>query len=224
FGAGNRVFAITLEGTMAPGFPAYLEHKSLLPYSYPRIIEFDNEPMIILEEENQGFFAVDIEADIRFEYSYFWNKTESFNNFFWDEYSNRFFFVYSDASNTLYSSYLEGVYEDPVIWNGYRNDGYSLYTNSIDYQPDPDQKITAFAYPNPAKNGEVRIKVSNAQNNIDLKIFDIAGNIVFQTIQTKENNDDQDILWDTRKIASGLYFGIVKSNGSVKKIPIAIER
>ncbi len=224
FGAGNRIFAITPDGTMASGFPAYLEYKNLLPYSYPRIIEFDNEAMIILEEENQGFFAINNDADIRFEYSYFWNKTDNFNYFYWDEYSNRFFFIYTDVSNILYSSYIEGIYEDPIIWDGYRNGGYSLYKNFIDYQPVTNQKLTAFAYPNPAKNGEVRIKINNAQNNIDLKIFDIAGNIVHHVLQPKENNDDQDIVWDTRKIASGLYFGIVKSNGSVKKIPIAIEK
>ncbi|MCK4654152.1 MAG: T9SS type A sorting domain-containing protein, partial [Candidatus Cloacimonetes bacterium] len=102
------------------------------------------------------------------------------------------------------------------------NNNYSLYSGSIEYQPGDANKLTAYAFPNPAKKGEVRIRVQNAKNNIDLKVFDIAGNIIHKVKVEKEANDIQDIRWNTSKVASGVYFGIIKSKGEVKKIPIAI--
>ncbi len=221
FGAENRAFAITLNGTLAPGFPAYLDDMSIKPESYPRIIKFDDKPVLLFEEDN-GYIAVGTDAKFHIEYSFFWQKTNVSDQFYWDEQSERLYYIYSDINSNLFSSYIENIPEDPVIWNGYRNNDHSIYYGEIEYQPDDSKRLSAFAFPNPAKSGEVRIKVSNAKDNIDLKIFDIAGNIVHRSKVEKEENDDQDIRWNTSKIATGVYFGIVKSSGEVKKIRVAI--
>ncbi|MCK4312651.1 MAG: T9SS type A sorting domain-containing protein, partial [Candidatus Cloacimonetes bacterium] len=222
FGAGNRVFAITLNGTLAPGFPAYLDDKIMKPESYPRIIKFDNETILLFEEKDKGYIGVNRNAKISLQHSFYWQKTNLFDQFYWDELSEKLYYIYADANSYLYASYLENITEDPIIWNGFRNNNYSLYSGSIEYQPGDANKLTAYAFPNPAKKGEVRIRVQNAKNNIDLKVFDIAGNIIHKVKVEKEANDIQDIRWNTSKLASGVYFGIIKSKGEVKKIPIAI--
>ena len=224
FGAENRIFAITLDGTLAPEFPAYLEDKTIKPITYPRIIKFFGEPILLFEEENQGYLAINSEGNIEPFFSIFWDKSDLNNHFFWDESSEKLYFIYCDNESNLFASYLENISENPLIWNGFRNNKFSLFQGEIGYQPVDDNKLTAFAFPNPSKKGEVRIRVLNAKNNIKLKIFDIAGNLIQKVSVEKSPNDVQDIIWNSSKISSGVYFGIVKSGHEMKKIPIAIEK
>ncbi|MDA3814202.1 MAG: T9SS type A sorting domain-containing protein, partial [Candidatus Cloacimonetes bacterium] len=222
FGAGDRVFAITLDGTLAPGFPAYLDDKEIDPACSPRIITFNDENIILLEEKDNGFVAINNDAELSIEHSFFWEKVNTLDQFYWDENIQQLHFIYSDVSSNLYVSYLENIEEDPIIWNGYRNDGYNIYSGFIQYQQDPEDALTAFCFPNPTRQGEVRVKVKNAKAEIDLKIFDIAGNIVWRETIEKAANDSQDVRIDTSKMASGVYFGIVSSEKEVKKISFAI--
>ena len=222
FGAGNRVFAITIDGTLAPGFPAYLDDKEIKPASFPRIITFDDENVILLEEIDNGFVAVNSDAELSIEHSFFWEKVNTLDQFYWDENIQQLHFIYSDVYSNLYSSYLENIEEDPIIWNGYRNDEYNIYSGSIQYQPNQDDALTAFCFPNPTRTGEIRVKVKNAKAEIDLKIFDIAGNIVWKSIIEKAANNSQDIRINTSKMSSGVYFGIVSSEKEIKKVSFAI--
>ena len=224
FGAENRIFAIILDGTLAPGFPVYLEDKIIKPGTFPRIIKFYGEQFLLFEEENQGYLAINSEGKIEPFFSIFWDKSNLNNYFFWDESSEKLYFIYCDNESKLFASYLENISENPLIWNGFRNNKFSLFEGEIDYQPIDDNKLTAFAFPNPSKKGEVRIRVLNAKHNIKLKIFDIAGNIIQKVSVEKSPNDVQDIIWNSSKISSGVYFGIVKSGQEMKKIPIAIEK
>ncbi len=222
FGAGDRVFAITLDGTLASGFPAYIDDKEVKPASSPRIITFNDENIILLEEKDSGFVAINSDAELSIEHSFFWLKVNTLDQFYWDEDIQQLHFIYSDAFSNLYSSYLENIEEDPIIWNGYRNGGYNSFSGSIQYQANQDNDLTAFCFPNPTRHGEVRIKVNNAKAEIDLKIFDIAGNIIWRDNVEKAANNSQDIRIDTSKMASGVYFGIVSSKKEIKKISFAI--
>ncbi|MBT3754845.1 MAG: T9SS type A sorting domain-containing protein [Candidatus Cloacimonetes bacterium] len=222
FGAGDRVFAITTDGTLALGFPAYLDDKIIKPASFPRIITFNDENIILLEENETGFIAINCDAEVSIQHSFFWERVNNLDQFYWDENIQKLHFIYSDASSNLYSSYLDNIEEDPIIWNGYRNDGYNIYSGSIQYQTNQDDVLNAFCFPNPTRTGEIRIKVNNAKADIDIKVFDIAGNIIWKEIIEKAANNSQDIRIDTSKISSGVYFGIVSSKNEVKKVSFAI--
>ncbi len=222
FGASDKIFALSLGGTLREGFPAYLENRSIIPNRFPRIIKFNENPMILIEELNGGFLAIDNEANFRIANSFYWCKNEIQDQFYWDDIDQKLFYIYSDNSFNLYSSYIENVNEDPIIWNGYRNRSYSLYEGEIDYDTSISAKLDAYAFPNPAKNGEIRIRINNASNKIELKIFDIAGNMLLNTNILKEANNIQDFRWNTKNIASGVYFAIIKSGNEKKKITFAI--
>jgi len=222
FGAGDRVFAITLDGTLAPDFPAYLDNKEIKPAAYPRIITFNDENIILLEEKDNGFVAINSDAELSIEHSFFWEKVNTLDQFYWDENIQQLHFIYSDISSNLYASYIENIEENPIVWNGYRNGGYNIYSGSIQYQQSTEDALSAFCFPNPIRHGEVRVKVINAKAEIDLKIFDIAGNIVWKDIIERAANNSQDVRIDTSNMASGVYFGIVSSNKEMKKVSFAI--
>ncbi|MBT3168426.1 MAG: T9SS type A sorting domain-containing protein [Candidatus Cloacimonetes bacterium] len=222
FGAENRVFAITLNGTLKSGFPTYLEHKSIKSEKFPRVIKFGEDIITLLEEENGGYVAIDQNGDFRMEYSFYWRKNNLDDHFYWDEITSRLYYIYADKEHKLYSAFLGNITENPIMWNGFRNGKYSIFENEITTFEPETETLVAFAFPNPARNGEVRIRVENAAEKIEIKIFNIAGNLLENVKISKENNLHQDFRWDVQNIASGVYFAIVKSGSEMVKIPFAV--
>ncbi len=237
FGAEDKIFTITINGTLANGFPVYAENRCIKNLSFPRIIELNNETIIFIEDESQGYLAVNESGEICTEYSFFWNKTTIADNFYWNENEERLYHFYLDnigiyentenlllnKTNNLYVSYSDDVIDNPIIWNGYRNQGQSVYYGSENSTLSAD-KFTAFAYPNPAKEGYTRIRVEGMEKNIEVRIFDIAANLIFKQNYKLELGKYQDnIVVNTSKMASGVYYAVVKSGDNTKKVPIVIE-
>ncbi|MCL2799104.1 MAG: glycosyl hydrolase [Endomicrobia bacterium] len=84
------------------------------------------------------------------------------------------------------------------------------------------------AYPNPykpSKHGNIGIKFANLKQGAQIKIFNIAGEMVYST----KVNSDGEYLWDVNnnsgyKIASGIYIYHITSGGKTSKGKFAIER
>ncbi len=224
FGAADRVFAIMPDGTLLSGFPAYLENRTITAFSYPRMIAFPEDTMIILEENSGGFAAVNSRAKMELKYSFFWSRNDVQDQFYWDNVDEKLFYIFADKDHQLFSSYLENAESNPIIWNGYRNNKYSIFNGimetNIPIDPPP---FTAYAYPNPARKGEIRFRILNSRNNIKIKVFDAAGNKIRQKEEEDNNADIQDIRIKTSNLASGVYFAIIQSEGRIKKISFAVE-
>ncbi|MCK4957090.1 MAG: hypothetical protein KAS49_05600, partial [Candidatus Cloacimonetes bacterium] len=62
FAAGDRTFAITTSGTLAPDFPGYLENRSFTVASFPKIVKFD-EKVICYFASDQSYLSVDSHGD-----------------------------------------------------------------------------------------------------------------------------------------------------------------
>ncbi|MDO9577135.1 MAG: T9SS type A sorting domain-containing protein [Candidatus Cloacimonadales bacterium] len=222
FGAGDRVFAITLDGTLASGFPGYLENRSIKAFAYPRIIAFPDETVIVLEEAHNGFVAVNTNAKQSLKYSFYWARNDVSDQYYWDDDKEYLYYIYADNQHNLFSSYSVDIVQNPLIWNGFRNQKYSIYNGSISPAAGSDGSFSAYAFPNPAGTGEVRFKVLNADSDIKLKIFDIAGNLLHDREVNRVETNAQDIRWNTSKIAPGVYFAVIKSGGKTKKVPFAV--
>ena len=223
FGQGEKVFALSLDGSLVPGFPGSINNSEIKVESFPRIICINQENILVFKSRSSGYIAFDNTGKYRAEYSIFLNATDLNDYFFWDEVSNNLFFIYTDSSGNLFSSRIADISQDPLIWNGFRHNDYGIFYGDIQPVIEPNVKMTAFAYPNPSRKGEVRLRITNAKRSIKVKIFDIAGNLVYSKNVDNEYSKFQDIIWNSSKMSSGLYFGIVQSAGEQKKIPIAIE-
>ncbi|MDY6915836.1 MAG: T9SS type A sorting domain-containing protein, partial [Candidatus Cloacimonadota bacterium] len=222
FGIGNRAFAITPDGSLLEGFPAYLENAIIATESYPEIIKNNNSNIILFATENNGVIALDSSGKIHPEMS-FGNSNYAKNHiFYWDKPNKYFYYFHQDSDNTLYVSFKEFVAEDPVIWEGFRNNIYGSFQGAINIPIIEEKEMKAYAFPNPAKNGEFRLKVQNAKADIDIKIFDIAGNKIYSENIEKTPGNIRDIRFSTKKLSSGVYFAVIKSRGETKKVPIAI--
>jgi len=223
FAAGSWLFAINTQGSFLDGFPKLLENNDFKPFSYPRIIEFNSEIILLFETNSNGYLALDAESNLTPQYNIFWPKTQLEDHFYIDQQTNELTFIYADNSPDLYASSLGYQGNNNLIWSGFRNNTFSIYYGQLMDEQQTAQDLIAYAYPNPATRGEVRIKVIDDKDKISLKIFDVSGNIVFNKNYDLEYYSQKDLIWDTRKIASGIYFGIIKSGNQAKKIPIAVE-
>ena len=225
FGAGDKIFAITTGGTLASGFPVFTEYKTAKPFSFPKIIEFiEDNPIILTEEINSGYIAINSSAEISPLFSGFWDKPNLTDQYYWDPETQTLSYLFADNSEVLYSSSIENVEHNPIIWSGFRNSSHSLYRGAITYTNSIESKLTGYAFPNPGTTSEIRIRIKNADENIKIKIFDVAANLLHDEIIMKEPNDEQDFRWNISKISSGVYFAVVSSGDEVKKIPFAIEK
>lgn len=222
FGTDDRVFAITSEGTLAPGFPKYIENKQVKPYSHPHLIEID-ETLMLFPDRKDGYIAVNSNGDYLPALSFNWDGSVEQDQFYWDEIHKKLHFVFVENQKTVYCASISKE-ENPILWSGFRHNGFSLYEGTISYQPNLVAKLSGYAFPNPAQSrDEARLRINYAKEDISLQIYDIAGNLVHNEIYEKENNDIQDIRWDISKISSGVYFGKVSSGDESTLIPIAIE-
>ncbi|MBN2461687.1 MAG: T9SS type A sorting domain-containing protein, partial [Candidatus Cloacimonetes bacterium] len=222
FAAGQRVFALSLDGSLVPGFPVHLDNKQVKPASYPRVLQIRNDTLILFEDIDGSYLAVDSEGEYRPEYSMFWNQDQTSNVFVWESDIQRLYFIFAENNSNLIASYINGVEEDPIIWNGYRNNRYSLFEGEVVPQS-ISGNMQAYGYPNPARHGSIRIRVINAEDNINYKIFDIAGNIVKQGNCIREPQVFQDIIWNTGNISSGMYFAVIRSGNDIKRVPLAVQ-
>ncbi|MDR1696232.1 MAG: T9SS type A sorting domain-containing protein [Endomicrobium sp.] len=99
--------------------------------------------------------------------------------------------------------------------------------SDINFEATPLNK-SIYAYPNPYKpsrHGNSGIRFANLKAGAQIKIFNIAGEMVFDA----KADADGDYMWDVQnksgyKIASGVYIYHIDSDGKVTKGKIAIER
>ncbi|MBW6515883.1 MAG: T9SS type A sorting domain-containing protein [Candidatus Cloacimonetes bacterium] len=239
FAAGEYLFAVDIDGTMAQGYPKYIENRHFQPGGDVRILEIEGQTMLVLPVTSssseaatpkhfprlidEGYLFYDFENGLLAENSIIWNRPDYPDYFYWEEHSERLYFFFADTNENLYEAILTQTEEDPIVWNGYRNSKWSVYEGIHSPHTTPVETVKAYAFPNPSRKGEVRIRVEGGEERIELQIFDISGKRLFNNIYVENIGSIYDIRWNTTNIASGVYFGIVKTKGKSVNFKVAIE-
>jgi M6 family metalloprotease-like protein len=224
FAAGEYLFALDIYGNLAQGFPRHLEKNTFSAAGDIRIFGIDGGVFLVLPVEDEGYLLYNYENGIERDLSIVWNKPGFPDHFYWEKESERLYFFFADKENYLYESVFATVESDPLLWNGYRNSGWSLYQGVHRIETASDDLVTAYAFPNPALQGEVRIRVEGASEQIELQIYDITGKRLFSRTYQDNIGATHDLLWNTKGLATGIYFGVVKTNGRTADFKVAIEK
>jgi len=66
--------------------------------------------------------------------------------------------------------------------------------------------------------------MTSINTEVKIKIFDIAGNRIFKKNVFCEKNMETGVFIDADKLASGVYFAIIKAKGEILKKKFAIEK
>ncbi|MCJ7507312.1 MAG: T9SS type A sorting domain-containing protein, partial [candidate division Zixibacteria bacterium] len=126
-------------------------------------------------------------------------------------------FVYAwDLSSTSNSN--------KVVWSMYGYD--NQHTNSFPLSELPSSpaigelmpRNLVYNYPNPAKD-ETYIRYFLSQDaDVEIKIYDLAGDLVFRTVQSGFGQTDNEYHWDCSKYASGVYVCRVEAKTINQKV------
>lgn len=109
--------------------------------------------------------------------------------------------------------------------------------------PEPNNKIfvkeETYFYPNPlgttfskaidfgneVPEQTIILRILTTQDvNVDIKIFDIAANKIYEKSSLCENGVINKVYIDAKKMSSGVYFAILKAGGKVLKLKFAVEK
>ncbi|MDO9578678.1 MAG: FG-GAP-like repeat-containing protein [Candidatus Cloacimonadales bacterium] len=109
--------------------------------------------------------------------------------------------------------------------------------------PEPNDKIfvkeETYFYPNPlgttfskaidfgneVPEQTIILRILTTQDvNVDIKIFDIAANKIYEKSSLCENGVINKVYIDAKKMSSGVYFAILKAGGKVLKLKFAVEK
>ncbi len=219
FGAGNRVFAINFEGSLIKHFPADIQSYEANPYSYPKIISYNQDVYFYLATDENYLLAIGEDGYIHNDKSMLLNDYESKVGFVTDKY---IYVQQEDDSNFIISQKESST--NPIYWSGYRNNNYSVFYSTLFSSSATQNELYGYAFPNPAKDDYIKIRVFNSQGEIELKLFDISGSIIFKNIYEKTENEYRDLDLSLKDYSSGVYFALVKSGKKTIKIPFAIEK
>ncbi|MCD4828556.1 MAG: T9SS type A sorting domain-containing protein [Candidatus Cloacimonetes bacterium] len=211
FGAADRIFVLSSLGRLVPEFPATIEDKVLQPQGFPRLVEMNGATLALMPGKDGGWLAFNETGDYLPAYSMFWAQAAADDPLFWEEETARLYFVSlvheTDGARPMLS-WLDGQSNNPIVWGGFRHDGSGGLHGRASGDAPITPPLTAVAFPNPSATGEVRVRVDGADAPIELKIFDIAGNIVYHV---KDIDPSRPIRWNTSGVSSGAYFAVVRT-------------
>ena len=224
FAAGEYLFAITDKGTLAKGFPLYMENREIKPGSWLQGMKLNGEYLVILQRDTGASFALNGNGEYRLDLSAI-NSGDIHNSTYWyDEEFEQLNWFGTGADGALVNGILVEIVENPLINRGYRNAGYNSFTGTITDLPEESEGMRAYAFPNPAKDDYAVVRVFEAGSGINLKLYDIAGNLVLERNEEKEENNHQDIRLDIGGISSGIYYARIKSENKSLTVPLGIEK
>lgn len=226
YGAGNYCFMLDVNGTYFERFPMNIYKRSFVPESDVRIVRFNNINFSYLLSDTGEYVAISPEGYYNKSYSLNWQRNNSYSDFFfWNETANELLYstIVNDGSGPeLLLHVKENVYSNPIIWNG-SSTSNNVYTNS-DVVVQEQSNAKPFAFPNPCSMDELRIRVEGLETDAEIKIFDVAGNLVFSKEYANMKAAYQDLVVDVTGKSSGIYIALIKYNGKAEKLKFGIVR
>ncbi len=223
FGAGNYIFSIDIMGNLAPNYPRYNENFDTLPLSYPKVVRLNGNPCYMFTTVAEDGYLV-YDNGILPEFSFVWNSKKVGDILFWDEITKRLYFFFTDGEKRLFESHILTSNNNPIIWSGERNMLWNIYSGEHQISQSNIQELTAYVFPNPVQKNEARIRVEGAKDSIELKIYDISGRNIHSEVFSDGIGDQYEIIWDTKKLSSGVYFGQVQTNGKRVIFKVGVEK
>ncbi|HRI47140.1 MAG TPA: T9SS type A sorting domain-containing protein, partial [Ignavibacteriaceae bacterium] len=227
FTANNNLIAMNINGVIADNFPLKLNDASkfLNPI---RIADFsgDSNAEVVAQADNGNLYSIDgtsgkitegfpIAIDV---------STFHTGNFF--EHENKSAFANFSQSGNL-SSWIISDSKGSFYWNG--NSGCNQNTNFVASASVASSinsffpKNKAYNYPNPVYESETFIRYFISEDSkINIKIFDISGDLVDELSGSGRGGFDNEISWNVKNIQSGVYLARIEAQSNSDKKESAI--
>jgi len=225
FGLADRVYILRYDGTFEYGYPKTFEGYSFSQLSFPKALSFTGEPHILIPANQLGYLTLNASGDFVPEYSFFWQKRNQEDLFYWAQAHQKLYWIVPDINNSIAIYSQSAAITNPILFSGFRNEGTGVFFSSFAEQnTNPTTAFDAYVFPNPVSSNEYRLRLINPSMKTEIVIFDISGKLILQKSIDHQNETIRDILLDSTKLSSGVYIATVKSSGKAKKFKFAIEK
>jgi M6 family metalloprotease-like protein len=230
FAQGNRVYAMKHDGTLLPGYPVFLEGYTASPYSHIKIrLQNDrrtgnSSEVIYIELDTGGIIAINADGSINNQNSIMDKKRYAPYHTYYIPDESKLFWFYINNNDYLMAAEQTDIEHFPFLWSGFRNGGTGM-TKLRYYEPAPvSEQISAYVFPNPAKNGWLTLRVENPEGLVEFNVYDIAGKLLYKTSYSTDPVTYKDTQIDVSRFSSGVYLVSVKNSGQTKRLKFAVEK
>jgi hypothetical protein len=137
-------------------------------------------------------------------------------------------YIYTFKTDKLYKA-------QNILWKNYlrdknfSNNNFRGVQSPVTYS-EKLPKDRVYNWPNPVYDTKtfIRYFINGNATSVNIKILDVAGELVTKLTGTTFSNNDNEVIWDVSKVSSGVYYGVIEANidGSVetKVIKIAVVK
>lgn len=233
FGLGNRAYLLGANGYLLPKFPVYLDQLTLTGEAHPKILNLQDEIVLLYPATGQGYVALSETAEILPEKSLLYPQAGAPENaskqdyLYFDELNDQLLWYYSLMASSGSRAYIHSLAatENPILWSGFRNGASGTFYHEInaDTPPPSQSDIAAYVFPNPVKSGIFRLRLSGVGSPAKLEIFNIAGSKVYSD-RLGFYGREHDIELDAARFSSGVYIVHVKGSKAEKTFKFTIEK
>jgi M6 family metalloprotease-like protein len=230
FGISDKLYAITLGGTLLPGFPAYLEGFTAKPLSHIKVRHSSNSKLktesdiIFLNLIEGGLLAINPDGRINRLNSMIDMHHDNSDRTYWDTSTDKLFWIYNNSAGSLLAAELDEQTVQPFHWSGFRN-GQNGFVETAFYEPvSTSAKIDAYMFPNPVRDNGANLRIENPSGKISLHVYDISGKLLYKNNYTTEAAIYRDIYLDVSKYSSGVYIAVVENRNQIKRCKFAVQK
>jgi len=227
FTADNTIFALQPNGALLEKFPitpnavnysssvSPIIGKSLLPENIS----------LFLPTASSWTQAISEDCVIVPEYSFSlgYSYSSPYINFTDD--STYIYLPVSDSIIKVFSFNNVSLSENTIYWNGYKNgpERWSCLNETTKGKPDSIEYLQIIAFPNPAKKGDVRIRINSPEETYSsIHIYNLTAKLLFQDVQEIKPDINNEYVWNIDKISSGIYFAIVKVGSQKRLVKVGV--
>lgn len=230
FGLNDKLYAITLDGTLLPQYPVFLEDYHAKPYSHLRVRhsyaqKLQNESeVVLLTLREGGYLAFNPDGSLNGINSIVDMKDGVTDRIFWNSAEQKLLWFFNNSNGLLLSAQLDEQTDYPFYWSGYRNGQTGFVTLSYSAPGNTSDKIDAYVFPNPVSESWVNVRIENPLGKITLHVFDITGKLLYENNYSAEAVDYKDIPIDVSKYSSGIYIAVINNRNHTERCKFAVQK
>ncbi|HZW39746.1 MAG TPA: T9SS type A sorting domain-containing protein [Ignavibacteriaceae bacterium] len=233
YSTGNSVEAVNLTGASAENFPISIPNKTFKEYFLSA--ELNGNNVLLTFTTDGSIYFIDSKTG---------KLLENYSLSVGDDFAaspifSTLLISLTDGSKGLTLAALNQV-GDIYLWNVYQLKYNSIWSeenadnrNSSFYKPASKTNVVTeffpaartYNYPNPVYDNETFIRYYvGTDANINIKIYDLAGDLIAELNSSANGGMDNETKWDVSNVASGVYIAKVEasSGGNVEHTTIKI--
>ena len=224
FGRGSDAYAITLDGSLLPGFPRSLYPLSIEAGAHTKAIRLFGNELLYYPVQDRGYLAINEQGDIQKDRSMFWDKLPRADYLHWQSFRQELLWYFPIRGARVQIKTLLTSEENPIIWNGLRNGSSGIFQAAISNPAATSLPMNAYIFPNPITQDQGRLRIENSNGKGYYAIYDISGSVIQRVDFVESLSYQRDLELDLRTLSSGIYILQVRSGNQNRTLRFAIEK